>query len=79
VKIDVSCPLKVIRTACDTLGLSTRGCKKINLQRLQIFAKTQELMASHAVETKMKSEARREIHVQRRPVEPSNSRWISAT
>ena len=71
VKIDISCPLKVIRTACDTLGLSTRGSKKINLQRLQNFVKTQELMAAHSVETQVRSESKREIHVQKRPVEPT--------
>ena len=48
VKIDINCPLRVIRTACTTLGLSVRGSKKINMQRLQNFVKTQELMAESA-------------------------------
>ena len=71
VKIDINCPPRVIRTACGTLGLSIRGSKKINLQRLQNFAKTQELMAAHSVETQLKAESQREMHVQKRPVEPS--------
>ena len=66
VKIDITCPLRVIRTACDTLGLSTRGSKKINMQRLHNFVKTQELMAAHSVETQLTSESQHEVHVQKR-------------
>ena len=71
VKIDINCPLRVIRTACSTLGLSVRGSKKINMQRLQNFVKTQELMAAHSVETQLRSESKREVRVQKRPVEPT--------
>ena len=75
VKIDITCPLRVIRTACDTLGWSTpRGSKKFNTQRLQNFVKTQELMGAHSVsmdETQLKSESQREVHVQKRPVKPT--------
>ena len=69
--ININCPLRVIRTACSTLGLSVRGSKKINMQRLQNFVKTQELMAAHSVETQLRSESKREVRVQKRPVEPT--------
>ena len=62
--VDVNCPLRVIRTACSTLGLSVRGSKKINLHGFQNFVKTQELMAAPSIETQLVSEAQREVHVQ---------------
>ena len=43
VGIGEDCTLKVIRTACETLGLSTRGSKRECMSRLQKFIQHQEL------------------------------------
>ena len=61
----------MIRTACETLGLSTRGSKRECMSRLQKFIQHQELLATHATASAMQVESKRQVHEQKRPVQPS--------
>ena len=71
VRIGEDCTLKVIRTACETLGLSTRGSKRDCMGRLQKFIQQQELVAAHAATASMQADGKRHVDVQRKPEEPS--------
>ena len=71
VRIDMSCPLRVVRTACESLGLSKRGSKKDNMMRLQKFVQHQTLLATHAASSTLDAEGRREVNVQTKPPCPT--------
>ena len=71
VRIGEDCTLKVIRTACETLGLSTRGSKRECMSRLRKFIQHQGLLATHAAASTMQAESKRQVHEQKRPVQPS--------
>ncbi len=78
VRIGEDCTLKVMRTACETLGLSTRGFKRECMSRLQKFIQHQELLATHAAASTMQAESKRHAHEQKRPVQLFNQmhkRW----
>ena len=61
----------MIRTACETWGLSTRGSKRECMSRLQKFIQHQELLATRAAASTMRAESKRQVHEQKRPVQPS--------
>ena len=71
VRIDMSCPLRVVWTACESLGLSKRGSKKDNMMRLQKFVQHQTLLATHAASSTIDAEGRREVNVQAKPPCPT--------
>ena len=59
VALNSNTTLKVIRTACESLGLAKSGSKAKCLTRLHNFLSTQELVAQHAASTALKSETER--------------------
>jgi len=63
VKLDSNTPLRVIRDACESLGLAKRGGKATCLARLWHHLEQQELIASQAAERELKG-AQDEFHVQ---------------
>ena len=71
VRIGMDCTLKVIRTACESLGLSTRGSKRENMTRLQKFYEQQELLATHSAATTLAAEGRRPVVMQKKPNLPT--------
>jgi hypothetical protein len=54
VKLDTNTPLRVIRGACESLGLSQRGGKGTCLERLWRHLELQELIAAQAAERELK-------------------------
>ena len=66
-------PLRVIRVACEHLGISKKGSKKQCLQRLFTFITNQKLLASHAAEAAVRKENVREPIVQKAPIVPTES------
>ena len=71
VKIDMSCPLRVIRAGCKSLGFSEKGSKKQNMTRLQQFVEHQSLLATHAAASSLEAEGKREVIMQRKPEVPT--------
>ena len=71
ITLDSNTTLKVIRTACESLGLSKSGSKAKCLTRLHNFLSTQELVAQHAASTALKSETERTAVTLRVPEQPS--------
>ena len=71
ITLDSNTTLKVIRTACESLGLSKSGSKAKCLTRLHNFLSTQELVAQHAASTALKSETERAAVTLRVPEQPS--------
>ena len=71
VRIGMDCTLKVIRTACESLGLSTRGSKRENMTRLQKYYEQQELLAMHSAATTLAAEGRRPVVMQKKPNQPT--------
>ena len=53
--------LRAHRAGCAFFGLSKRGSKRDCLKRMLDHIQTQNLLASHAVEVRMKAEAEREV------------------
>eukprot|EP00434_Breviolum_minutum_P037111 symbB.v1.2.032893.t1/scaffold4013.1/size46388/4 len=66
-------PLRVIRIACEHLGLSKKGSKKQCLSRLFTFITNQKLVASHSAEATIRTESAREPVVQKAPVVPTEA------
>ena len=71
VTLNSNTTLKVIRTACESLGLAKSGSKAKCLARLHNFLSTQELVAQHAASTALKSETERAAVTLRVPEQPS--------
>ena len=71
VRIALDCTLKVIRAACESLGLSTRGSKRENMTRLQKFYEQQELLAMHSAATTVAAEGKRSVVMQKKPNQPT--------
>ena len=71
VRIGMDCSLKVIRTACESLGLSTRGSKREDMARLQKFYEQQELLAMHSAATTLAAEGKRSVMMQKKPNKPT--------
>ena len=71
VTLNSNTTLKVIRTACESLGLAKSGSKAKCLARLHNFLSTQELVAQHAASTALKSETERTAVTLRVPEQPS--------
>ena len=71
VKLTQDTPLRVIRTACEALGLSKKGSKKECMKRLQRQIATQEIFASHTAESRIRAEGSRDPVPQKRPIAPS--------
>ena len=71
VTLNSNTTLKVIRTACQSLGLAKSGSKAKCLARLHNFLSTQELVAQHAASTALKSETERTAVTLRVPEQPS--------
>ena len=71
VTLNSNTTLKVIRTACDSLGLSKTGGKAKCLSRLHNFLSTQELVAQHAASTALTSATERAAVTLRVPEQPS--------
>ena len=51
VKMDSNTPLRTLRGACESLGLSKTGGKAVCLERLWKQLESQELIAAHAAQT----------------------------
>ena len=71
VRVGLDCTLKVIRAACESLGLSTRGSKRENMTRLQKFYEQQELLAMHSAATTLTAEGKRSVVMQKKPNKPT--------
>ena len=56
VKLDTNSPLRTLRAACDSLGLSKTGGKTKCLKRLWNHLQAQELLAAHAAHHQLQSE-----------------------
>ena len=61
----------MIRAACESLGLSTRGSKRENMTRLQKFYEQQELLAMHSAATTLAAEGKRSVVMQKKPNKPT--------
>ena len=66
-------PLRVIRIACEHLGLSKKGSKKQCLHRLFTFITNQKLLASHSAEATIRKENLREPVMQKAPLVPTEA------
>ena len=64
--ITLDTPLRVIRIACESLGLSKKGSKKVCFSRICTFIKNQQIVASHAAESAVLSEQTRAPNFQKR-------------
>ena len=71
--ISQDCTLRVIRAACENLGVSKKGSKKQCLSRLFTFITIQKLLASHSAEATIKNENQREPVVQKAPIMPTEA------
>ena len=71
VKMDSNTPLRTLRSACESLGLSKGGGKQKCLKRLWHHLQSQELIASHAAERGLRGDLVRPANPQVVPKEPS--------
>ena len=73
VRIGMDCSVKVIHTACESLGLSTRGSERDSVTRLQKFFEQQELLAMHSAASTLAAaaEGRRSVVMQKKPNKPT--------
>ena len=62
VKLDTNSPLRTLRAACDSLGLSKTGGKSKCLKRLWNHLQAQELLAAHAAHHQLQSEIARPVY-----------------
>ena len=69
--ITLGTPLRVIRIACESLGLSKKGPKKVCFSRICTFIKNQQIVAAHAAESTVVSEQTRVPKFQKAPVTPT--------
>ena len=69
--ITLDTPLRVIRIACESLGLSKKGSKKVCFSRICTFIKNQQIVAAHAAESTVVSEQTRVPKFQKAPVTPT--------
>ncbi|CAK9110158.1 unnamed protein product [Durusdinium trenchii] len=70
-RLDTNSPLRVLRDACQHLGLSTRGNKLTCLQRMWQHLQAQELISASAAERNLKDETQRSANAQPQPKAPS--------
>ena len=71
-KLTVDSPLRALRAACVSLGLSKRGGKAQCMQRMVSHLNAQTLMAAHGAEVKLRSEAERVAVGQKVPQQPTD-------
>eukprot|EP00435_Cladocopium_sp_Y103_P007348 s890_g2.t1 len=72
VKLDSFPPLRTLRAACESLGLSTGGSKETCLKRLWDHLQAQELIAAHGARTQLQAELQRPVNAQPVPAEPTD-------
>ena len=71
VRLTVDSPLRALRAACVSLGLSKRGGKALCMRRMVDHLNAQTLMAAHGAEVKLRSEAERVAVGQKVPQQPT--------
>ncbi|CAK9035807.1 unnamed protein product [Durusdinium trenchii] len=74
-RLDTNSPLRVLRDACQHLGLSTRGNKLTCLQRMWQHLQAQELISASAAERNLKDETQRSANAQPQPKVKGSPRW----
>ena len=73
VKLDSNTPLRTLRGACGSLGLSKTGGKATCLERLWKHLESQELIAAHSAHRDLRGDVSRPVHGQPVPAEPSDA------
>ena len=73
VKMDSNTPLRTLRGACESLGLSKTGGKAVCLERLWKHLESQELIAAHAAHRDLRGDGERPVYGQPVPAEPSEA------
>eukprot|EP00435_Cladocopium_sp_Y103_P066686 s270_g29.t1 len=73
VKMDSNTPLRTLRGACDSLGLSKGGGKAKCLERLWKHLESQELIAAHSAQCDLQGDTTRPAVGQPVPAEPSDA------
>ena len=77
VRIGTDCSVKVINTACASLGLSTRGSKRDSVTRLRLRSfMNNELLAMRSAASTLAAaaEGRRSVVMQKKPNKPTAQR-----
>ena len=74
VKLDSNTPLRTLRGACESLGLSKTGGKAVCLERLWKHLESQELIAAHSAHRDLRGDVSRPVHGQPVPAEPTTLR-----